>query len=136
MQDFLLSGAIIVGLTLLFVSGIRKLFAKVDGSHRLDGKWFVFLCANVVGVGLSFAAMYLEVAIVSTTLILTWWVLVVRGAAAAATAFGYANWRSWVAEQLPVLTPTVLNPAVLDSAKPASASAQTVPDLILPLQKS
>ena len=90
MQEFLLSSIVIVGLTLLMVSGLRKLFKKADGEHRLDGKWLVYLCANFVGVGLSFLAMVLERAVVPTTVWIVWWVLVVRGAVAAAGAFGYA----------------------------------------------
>lgn len=90
MQDILLSTATITAATLWVVAGLRKL------APRIDGPWLVFVAGTLVGIALSFAAAYLP----GGTPIAAW-ALAVRGAACAAVAFGYANWRQWAFAQLP-----------------------------------
>ena len=142
MNDFLLSSLVIVGFTLLLVSGIRKLIPGKDGS-AIQGGWLVLLVGTAVGVGLSFLAAYLELLIAGTAM-LAWWALVVRGSLAAAAAFGYANWKQWVLAQLPP-TPTPV-PAPIEKPLPADGyrkpaalmsedTPTTVPDLMLPPPK-
>ena len=105
MQEFALSSAVIIGLTLFFVSGIRKLWPKVDG------KWLVLACGTAVGIGLSFLAAYIT-AQVQHVEMMTTGLVISRGAGAAAAAFGYANWRTWSSAQLPVpMSPVVQSPS-------------------------
>jgi hypothetical protein len=99
MQDFLLSTSVIVGLTLWLVSGIRK-FVKA-----INGKLLVFGCGTAVGSGLSFLAALIEAHIPGGGVALAWWILLARGAGAAAVAFGYANYRQWSLAQLPTGVP-------------------------------
>lgn len=80
---------LLIPLTLALVSAARKL------SPRIDGKPLVFACATLVGVGLSFAEQYLLGAEQ-----LAPWLVAVRGAAAAAVAFGFASWPRWAASVL------------------------------------
>lgn len=143
MQDFLLSGLVIVGFTLLLVSGIRKLIPSAAGGSAIQGGWLVLLVGSAVGVGLSFLAAYLELLIAHTAM-LVWWALVVRGAGAAALAFGYANYRQWVIAQLPkaeggaggnvMVGPAMSSTEVppLSAPSPSGDTPITVPDLILP----
>ena len=108
MQDFLLSSLVIVGLTLSLVAGLRKLCPAING------RLLVFGCGTLVGVGLSFLAGVLDARITGAAM-LTWWVLLVRGALAASVAFGYANYKQWVLAQLPgaaVTRPAVPVPLV------------------------
>ena len=140
MQDFMLSGLVIVGFTLMLVSGIRKLVPSASGGSAIQGGWLVLLVGTVVGVGLSFLAAYLELLIAHTAM-LAWWALVVRGALAAAAAFGYANYKQWILAQLPTPAVTGGTGGVGTSGGSGGAGGDvvvmptTVPDLILPPKK-
>ena len=121
MQDFLLSGLVIISLTLWITSGVRKC------CKAINGKVLVLVCGTAVGIGLSFLANVVT-AHIPSGVSLVWWVVLVRGGTAAAAAFGYANYRQWVLAQQPTGLPqtvkaTPVTPAATEAAPKLKASS-------------
>lgn len=86
----LTSSALIVVLTLALVAGIRK------AAPRIDGPWLVLAVGTAVGCGLSLAGAYMPGGDA-----IGLWPALVRGASAAAVAFGFSSYLQWVASKLP-----------------------------------
>lgn len=72
-----------VTLTMFLIAGIRKLTKK-----KVDGPYAVIVVGTIVGIGVSFA-------LAAATGGPLDWTRIPIGAAYAAAAFGYANWKQW-----------------------------------------